>query len=65
MTRQAEIKKTAQESEAEDVKESDVGFSNMIGLGFLLSNLLFMVLFYAYVYDAEGTSKPGCSEMLG
>lgn len=51
--------------EVNNKDESDRWFYNMIMQGFGLCNLLFAILFYAYVYIAEGTSKPGWSEMLG
>ncbi|KFY29169.1 hypothetical protein V491_00155 [Pseudogymnoascus sp. VKM F-3775] len=61
-----EVNKPELEKEAKGDDDDDYDTArSMAALGFGLSNLFFGVLFYANVYDAEGTSKPGWSEMLG
>ncbi|OBT69347.1 hypothetical protein VE03_01062 [Pseudogymnoascus sp. 23342-1-I1] len=63
MMPELEIKEAAQENETEDDKETEYKITTK--LWFSLTNLFFAVLYYAYVYDLKGTSKPGWSEMLG
>lgn len=65
MAPEPEINKPKQKKEAEDEEDPDTTAYNMGVLGFALSNLFFAILFYAHAYVAEGTSKPGWSEMLG
>ncbi|OBT83419.1 hypothetical protein VE02_07687 [Pseudogymnoascus sp. 03VT05] len=65
MAPEPEINKPKLTKKAEDEEDSDTMVYNMAVLGFALSNLLFAILFYAHAYVAEGTSKPGWSEMLG
>lgn len=65
MAPEPEINKSTPKKEAEDDEFSETLFYNMAVLGFALSNLLFAILYYAHAYVAEGTSKPGWSEMLG
>lgn len=64
MANTTEINKPTQEKEAKAEDEYPTA-RRVTELGFGLFNLFFVILFYANVYDAEGTSRPGWSEMLG
>ncbi|KFY77603.1 hypothetical protein V499_03048 [Pseudogymnoascus sp. VKM F-103] len=65
MEPEPEINKPKLEKEADDEEDAVTTVYNIAVLGFALSNLFFAILFYAHGYVAEGTSKPGWSEMLG
>lgn len=51
--------------ELEADKDMSKFFYRIIVPGFSACNLVFTALCYAYVYDVEGTSKLGWSDMLG